>query len=122
MFVTSNQFYVLIACVAYGGVSGVLLTLTSPLKSLIKSRLVKAIVDFFCFVIITFGYVVYSFSLKFPSFRVYMPISVILGIILYMKSFNILLAKLFKKLYNNIKKTKEALKHDGKKGKKYNNS
>lgn len=113
MFVTSNQFYVLMACIAYGGISGAFLSFLSPLTKILKSRWIKAVVDFFCFIVITFGYIVYSFALKFPSFRIFMPIAVFVGIILYMKSFNIILAKMIEKIYNKIRKHKGNTKNDG---------
>ncbi len=107
MFVTLSQFYVFLSCLAFGGVSGSLFSITFLLKCKIDTKIIKAIIDVFCCVIITFLYLLYSFYMKFPSLRLYMIVGVVFGICLYIKSFHIILAKLCKKLYNILKKSKE---------------
>ena len=123
MFVSSGQIYVLIACVAFGGICGLIFSFFSLFKFLVKNKLFQAFFDVLAFVITAFLYVVFSCFLKFPNFRFYMIVSVVLGIFLYFKSFGLLLAKTGKKLYNNIRENiqrKNLKKHDRTKGKKNN--
>ena len=104
MFVTSGQFYVLIASIAFGTVLGLIYSILRFITKRVSNRIVKHLIDiiFFIFGAILFSF--YSNLLKFPTFRFYMPISCLLGIVLYIKSFNIILAKFFKMAYNKIKK------------------
>ena len=100
MFVTSSQFYVFIACVCYGCLSGVLLLLNDFIKPLFKWRVVGVIIDVFSFIFISFGYVLFSFKYNFPNFRTYMFLGVLFGLFLSYKSFSLVLAKCHKKIYN----------------------
>ena len=112
MFVTKHQFYVFIACISFGGISGLMFSATQTLKYYIKNKLIKVVLDVFVFIALAGGYVLYSHVLKFPNTRIYMLAGVFLGIVLYFKSFHIILAKYLKKLYNivskNIKRKKKA--------------
>ena len=80
MFVTANQFYVFLACVGFGGVSGVLFTLSLPFKLLLKQKWVEWIIDFIIFFIIGLLFILYSLRLKFPSLSTYMIFAVFVGI------------------------------------------
>lgn len=100
MFVTKSQIYVFIACVAFGGVSGMLLSVSSMLKFFLGNKILKIMSDVIFCVLISFFYCEYSYCLSFPNFRVYMPLGVFVGIYLYLKSFHIILAKYVKLLYN----------------------
>lgn len=104
MFVSSGQFYFFIFCVAFGGISGVVLTIPSLLKLLIKNKIFGIFIDvfFWCLIALFYGY--YSFKLNFPNFRFYMFAGVIIGQIIYFKSFYYILAKFIKKLYNIFKR------------------
>lgn len=123
MFVTKHQFYVFIACIAFGGMGGVLFSIFQTIKFCIKNKLVKATFDVFVFLILAGGYVLYSHLLNFPNIRIYMMAGVFVGIVLYFKSFHIILAKYLKKLYNiivkNLKRKKKE-KHERIKVKKSN--
>lgn len=121
MFVTQNQFYVFIACLAFGGATGIIFTLFSIFKFGIKNKYLKCLPDFFAFIIVSALYCVYSHTLKFPSVRAYMIIGVFIGITLYFKSFYIVLAKYIEMLYNIIKKHIAKVKYDGRKSEKTNN-
>lgn len=101
MFVAKSQIYVFIACFALGGGCGIFFSLAAAFKFFIKNKYVRAIPDTIAFILCAVFYVIFAYSLKFPSFRVYMPFGVILGIAVYMKSFHIILAIIWKKLYNN---------------------
>lgn len=104
MFVTSGQFYVFVACVCFGGCTSILFSISALIKNYIANRLIKIILDVICFLFVGVLYVLYSHALKFPNFRLYMIVGVLLGIFSYLKSFHILLAKMAKKFYNIIDK------------------
>ena len=107
MFVSKGQFYIFIACFAFGSVNGVFLTISSFFKGLTKVRALKIILDIIFCVPMAFLYNLYSHTLKFPSIRAYMLVGVFLGLTAYLKSFNIILAKCYEKLEDNDK----ALEH-----------
>lgn len=118
MFVTGGQFYVFIACLAFGGVCGIFFSVSAIIKFVTTNKIIRLIPDLFAFLLTCALYVIYAFILNFPSFRAYMVIGVLLGIYLYLKSFHIILAKICKKAYNNIRKKfsrKNKSKHDRRK-------
>ena len=102
MFVAKSQIFVFIACLAFGGGCGVFFTLAAAFKFFVKNKFLRAITDTVAFILCAVFYITFAFEFNFPSFRVYMPFGVILGIAVYMKSFHIILAILGKKLYNNF--------------------
>ena len=104
MFVSNGQFYVFVACVAFGGITGVLFTFSKIFKNLAKNNFLKIIFDVIAFLVLSFFYILFSNKLCFPSFRTYMVLGVLVGIIIYLKSFHIILAKTLKKIYNIIYK------------------
>ena len=121
MFVTANQIYVFLACVSFGGCVGILFSFINGIKFLIKKDLFKIIIDVLAFVIIAILYVIFSYRVKFPSLRLYMIAGVLMGIVIYCKSFHRILAKIVKKAYNIIKiikNKKVKTKDDGRKDKK----
>ncbi len=118
MFVSGGQFYVFISCVAFGGMSGILFSFSELIKLKINNDLIRIIPDFIAFIITTGLFIIYSHLLSFPNFRLYMILGSLLGIIIYFKSFHILLANCMKKLYNLFIKvgkifTKRKLAKDG---------
>ena len=110
MFATKSQFFVFVACVAIGGLGGVLFTAAAFIKLFIKRVGLKILPDIAAFCAFTLLYVRLSFILQFPSYRLYMAAGALIGLLLYMKSFNHTLALLMKKLYNIIIKKFAALK------------
>jgi site-specific recombinase len=104
MFVTKNQFSVFVACLAFGCMIGVFLSLLNLIKIKVRQKFVEVIIDVVGFVVVAIIFSQYTFSLGFPSIRVYMIVGVLLGIYIYLKSLYILLAKIAKKFYNIIKK------------------
>ena len=108
MFVTKNQFFIFLACVAFGAVSGTLFSLLRLLTIKIKKKIVKAVFDCVFFIISACGMIAYSFYLNFPSVRAYMIVGDFLGLFLYVKSFHLTLAKVLKMTYNNIKRERSA--------------
>ena len=107
MFVTKNQLYVFIACVAFGGGAGIIFSLLSVIFERIKNKVIKALPFIIISIPLGFSYVFYGYMLKFPNFRVYMILGVFCGIYLYFKSFHIILAKFVKKFYNIIHNSKK---------------
>lgn len=118
MFVSKNQFYVFISCISFGLVGGVLYSPFSALKFVLKNNALKIIVDTVYFIIVSALFSVYAFLMYFPTLRIYMLIGVLLGLLLYFKSFHIILAKLMKKFYNITKNIFLKVEHDGIKSKK----
>ena len=110
MFVTANQLYVFIACVAFGAVGGVLFSAAAAVKLALKgSPVLRVIPDVAAFVVLTVCYVVFSFRTGFPDFRIYMTAGVFTGIFAYMKTFHRTLAKFGKKAYNLLCKVLKIL-------------
>ena len=114
MFVTSSQFYVFIACVCYGNISGAMLLLSGFIKPLFRLSFLKVLIDVLSFVLISVGYVAYSYALRFPNFRAYMFFGVLLGLFLSYKSFSLVLAKCRKKIYNICVSKKRKKTNDSK--------
>ena len=74
MFVAKNQFYVLLACVAFGGVAGLLLSAINFFGYLTKQKILKFVCGVIALSIIGVLYSYYSYKLFFPT-----PIKAILG-------------------------------------------
>jgi len=100
MFVTKNQFFVFLACLAFGAVSGVLFSVSAGVKFLLKNKFFKCVSDVVAFLPLGWLFTCFSFYFGFPNLRFYMLVGVCVGIALYFKSFHILLAKIAKKFYN----------------------
>ncbi len=113
MFVTKNQFYVFIACIAFGGCSGIILSIVNFFASLTKNKALKFVFSILAMSIIGIIFSTYSHRLFFPNVRVYMIVGVLTGIYLYYKSFYIILAKLVKKFYNICKRKIKKIKGKG---------
>lgn len=118
MNVTANQFYVFISCLAFGGVTGIIYSLFGLIKFSVKIKAIKVIEDILFFVIFTAGYIIYSYIMGFPSIRAYMLFGAVLGLYLYGKSFNFILAKSGKMTYNiinnKLRKKKDRIDERGK--------
>ena len=102
MFVTKNQFYVFVACVAFGTLLAILFCVVRLVRYLSNNKYFLGVVDFLFLTISSFLFSYYSHMLFFPNFRPYMLIGVFSGFFGYLKSFNIILAKSIKKFYNRI--------------------
>ena len=120
MFVTKNQLFVFIACIAFGGCFGIFFSFTCFLKKVIKNKALSVLIDITTFILMGALFICYAYFMHFPSSRVYMPVGVCLGSILYFKSLHIILAKCAKKFYNICRKIKEKVINDRFKIKKAN--
>ena len=105
MFVTANQAYVFIAAFAFGGVFGVLYSFLSLFKNTIKFQAARIITDVIFFSVFSVLFVIYSYLLNFPSFRIYMSFGALSGLFVSYKSLGLLLANGVKKMYNIISKS-----------------
>ena len=115
MFVVKNQLYIFLACLSFGAISGLLFSLSALIKCKIKNKIIRIFPDALVFFITTISYIIYSYFMEFPNLRIYMIFAVFLGLYLYMKSFDIILAKVVKKIYNIFtkRKTKGKVNDDG---------
>ena len=104
MFVSLNQFYIFIASISFGIIGGVLYCPINFIKKKLKKFQILFLLDILYFFVLSVLFLFYSFLLKFPNVRAYMIFGVFLGIILYIKSFNNILAKVIKRVYNIISK------------------
>ena len=106
MYVTKNQIFVFIACYAFGCVVGVSFGIIDHIKKIIKVRFLGVVLEVLNFFIVSIIYLLYSHALRFPNFRLYMIIGVFLGVLSYLKSLHIIVAKCLQKVYNIIVKIK----------------
>lgn len=120
MFVTKNQILVFIACVAFGAFVGLIFNFSAGIKFFIKNKFCKCLCDVLFALPLGLVFTLYSYSLHFPNFRLYMLVGIYLGVFLYFKSFYIILAKYCKKIYNICKEKRKKLENDRTKGKKIN--
>lgn len=111
MFVSKGQIFSFIACIAFGAVCGVFFSFSYLLKRKFDNYPFRVLSDFFAFVFTSVLFVFFSYKIFLGEFRIYMTIGVVSGIALYLKSFNLILAKTLDKIYN--------IKHRRKKGKNY---
>ena len=100
MFISKNQFSIFIACVAFGCCIGIITLFFDFVKRKVNRKILKVIIDVISFIITAIAFSLYSFSMNFPSLRLYMLIGVLGGIYICRKSLYILLAKITKKFYN----------------------
>ena len=104
MFVTSGQFTAFMLSITFGILSGIFWAL---IRLFFRStgKVGKMVGDILFFVFLSLSFAYYAYLLKFPTIRPYMIAGILLGIFLYTKSFNIILAKILKKVYNlSVKK------------------
>ncbi len=103
MFSTLNQPIISIICISIGVLFGFVYDIFFLCFNISKNNVVSTVGDILYFVIIAILFTIISNYLKFTNFRIYMAISVIVGLILYNKSFHKIIAKLYIKVYNVIK-------------------
>lgn len=110
-FIAKNQFFVFLFAVAIGCVLGLLFTIKNFIKHRFKNKVIKVFCDISVFIVcaICFNYLTYIF--EFPNLRTYIFLGFFVGIFLHLKSFDLILAKLYKKIYNIIKYKKNKRKN-----------
>lgn len=112
--------FIFLTCVSLGIVSGVVYDLLYIARCAVsgihekaytvKDKIFTAACDIIYFLILSAAFVFISVLFGFGEFRLYMPISCLLGVILYIKSFHIFVAFLVKRVYNKIADKKDAEK------------
>lgn len=104
MFETSGQFYIFTACFAFGVIFGIFYVFLLVIKGKINNKYIKITIDLSFFILLALLFSVFTKIHRFPSVRFYMPTAVVLGLFCAIKTFNIILAKILKKLYNKYNK------------------
>ena len=102
MFVTKNQFYIFVACFAFGAFCGVIFSVASIFNKAIKNKIACFFIDIILMCLYSVLFSIYSYKFNFSDLRAYMLFGILIGFIAYLKSFHIILAKLLKKIYNII--------------------
>lgn len=113
MFVSSNQLYYFCACITFGVFFGVFYSIFKVFFVKLQYKLV-VFLDILMYLLFVILFTIFAYAMKFPSFRIYMPLGVLLGKFLYSISFEIILAKLVKKGYNILKRKKERISDERK--------
>ena len=113
MFISSNQFYYLCACITFGVFFGFFYSFYKLLFSKIQYK-IFIMLDVIIYLLFAFIFTAFAYLMEFPSFRIYMPFGVLFGKFLYSISFEIILAKLVKKGYNILKRKKERISDERK--------
>lgn len=99
-----TQIYVFIECLFCGICVGIIYDLFAFLNFFIKNRIFTAIKDFSLMAILFILFVITAVIFEFPSFRLYMFIGCVLGLLIYIKSFHSMLDFFINKVYNLIKR------------------
>ena len=103
------QFFIFLICLCCGIISGVFYDVLYVARSLIFLRasrrpaaktVAAAVCDMLTFAFLAALYVFASVLFDFPNARFYMFLACFCGILLYIKSFHIIVAFLINKLYN----------------------
>ena len=112
MNISLEQFNVFVACLSIGCVFGLTLPVSNYVKDSINNQYFKILLDVLMFLVYSFTFILLSYSFNFPNARLYMYFAVFLGCVIGYKTFNLTLAKLLKRLYNKIKKSKGRTKDE----------
>ena len=97
-FVTDNQIIYFLYSFLFGFFIGPIFLIPYFFKKKYKSVPLGIIADISACVIISFIYVIFCYLLRFPNIRIFLPFSVVIGVAVCTKSFNLLLAKAIKKV------------------------
>lgn len=100
----ANQIYVFFSCLLSGAASGVIYDILYVVKRWIKPKALRISLDILFFVLFAGLYVFVSVLFEFPSFRLYMFLGCLVGLLLYLKSLHIILDFFIKRLYNILKR------------------
>lgn len=107
-FVVSNQFFVFLCSIGFGCIIGFLFSIKNVIKKRLNNKALKIFCDVLVFILCAFCFNYLSFVIYFPNFRVYILLGFFVGIYVHLKSFNLILAKINKKIYNIIKNKRES--------------
>lgn len=102
-----SQFYVFLVCVLIGAAGGALYDAVALLRLPFRAKWVHWVSDGLFCLLFAAGYLGVSVALMLPSARFYMCAALILGFVLYLKSFHKIVAFAAKKVYNICKKSRK---------------
>ena len=106
---SAGQFSVFLLCTALGFLGGVAYEPFAVLKRLVGKKVgIATDILFFLFFSVTFIFA--ANFLRFPSVRVYFYLGILLGWIIYLKSFHNLVAFFKKVCYNRVVKRRKSTK------------
>lgn len=104
--------FIFITCTCCGIVSGVVYDVLYIARCLVcgirkevytvKDKVFTAVTDIIYFIILAAAFVFTSVMFDFEGLRLYMLAACLIGALLYIKSFHVIVAFLFKKAYNRI--------------------
>lgn len=112
MFVSSGQFFIFVRCLVFGFFCGLIYLVPSGVKRTSVGIAFNIFVDVFYLFLCSLIFVLYSYLSYFSNLRAYMFLGFFAGFIIECKTFNILLANAFKKMYNILKKKRRKAKND----------
>lgn len=108
----ANQIFIFLMCLLSGLISGILYDAFFIVKKIFKLKILHITADVTFFICFSAIFVFMAVLFELPQTRAYMIIASLLGLLLYVKSFHIIVAFLFKMLYNVIVKKRYRLKGD----------
>lgn len=100
----ADQFYVALVCAACGAASGLAYDFFYLIRRFFPSRATDVICDVSFFLAFSAVYLYVSLLFGLPDLRVYMFLSCLVGLILYLKSWHGLVAFFSEKIYNKVVK------------------
>lgn len=106
------RLFIFISCLSCGILSGIVYDILYVIRCGVcgvqfkvyttKDKIFTAICDIIYFVIFAGAYIFLSVIFEFEQIRFYMLLGCGIGIILYLKSFHVIVAFFVKKIYNNL--------------------
>lgn len=102
MFITLTQPRDFILCVSIGIISGIIYDIIYLLTNHINKKIVTIIGQLIYFILASVLFTKLSQIFSIGNFRLYMAIGVMVGLLIYIKSFHKTIAKIDKKVYNKI--------------------
>ena len=102
-----DQLYQFLVCASCGIASGVIYDALYCLRTALRGRAVTVVCDILFFLLLACGYLFLSLLFGFPDLRPYLLLGLLLGLLLYLKSFHEIVAFFVKKVYNKVTKEKQ---------------
>ncbi len=120
MFLTLSQPRIIVICIGIGILSGIIYDVIYFFTEYFNNKIVNFIKDILYFILTSFLFTAISLKANLGNFRFYMALLVVLGALLYMKSFHKIIAKSYVRVYNIINKIFIKVKNARRKEKKGN--
>lgn len=100
---SASQIYYFFCCLLCGAASGVVYDFIYVVKQIFSNKKIHFLLDIIFFFAFSGMYIFTSVMFELPSFRLYMFIGCLIGLLLYLKSMHRMLAFFVKRLYNIVK-------------------